>query len=83
VTAELLKANPTCKTCRFFERVETRPEEGFCKENSPQVTILLIPQANHITGQMGAMPQPIASWPTVTDDLWCGRYTAKWAKLDS
>lgn len=79
---DLIK-KPTCTTCKFFERVEEANGEGACKENSPQTTIVMIPDRNGFTGEMGMIPRPVSCWPTVTDNLWCGRYTAKWAGLQS
>lgn len=79
---ELIK-RPTCSTCKFFVREATEPDEGACKENSPQLTVVMIPQQNAL-GHNQPIPMPIAAWPTVKDTLWCGRYGAKWAgKLDS
>ncbi len=74
---------PTCTTCKFFERNAETPAEGTCKENSPQTTIVMIPQQNPFTGEMAMGPRPVSCWPAVTDDLWCGRYEAKWARFDS
>lgn len=79
---DLIK-KPTCATCKFFERQAKTPNEGLCKENSPQTTIVMVPEMNAFTGQMGMIPKPVSCWPMVTEDLWCGRYAATWARLDS
>jgi len=81
--AELLLKKPTCKTCKFFDRHETQADEGSCRESSPQLTVVMMTQRNEISGGAIQIPTPLAAWPNVKDDMWCGRYTAKWAKLDS
>ena len=81
--SELLKSDPTCKTCKFFRRESTSENEGTCKENSPQTTVVMVPEMNAFTGQMGMIPRPVSCWPMVTEDLWCGRYAAKWGQLNS
>lgn len=82
MTTELIKT-PTCTTCKFFVRAAEAQAEGSCKENSPQLTVVLIRQANMVSGGMMEVPTPLAAWPNVSDQMWCGRYAAKWARLDS
>jgi hypothetical protein len=78
---DLIK-RPTCATCKFFDRNDTAPTEGSCKENSPQLTVVMM-RSNSAIGQPIEIPTPLAAWPNVGDSMWCGRYAAKWARLDS
>jgi hypothetical protein len=69
----------TCKTCKHFDRNETESAQGLCRERSPQVSALVLPHTNQLTGQVSMLPQVVANFPQVGDDCWCGQYTAKWA----
>lgn len=79
---ELLK-KPTCTTCKFFDRNETAKAEGSCKEGPPQLTVVILRQQSPVDGRVLEVPTPLAAWPNVSDEMWCGRYTAKWAKFDN
>lgn len=52
-----------CSTCKWAEPAE---QVYFCHRNPPMVTVLTDPN-----GQ----PTPVAAWPPVRPDQWCGEHT--------
>ena len=71
----------TCKTCKHFDRTTTEAAQGLCRESSPQVSIVMLPQQSLVSKEIQMVPQMVANFPQVGDDCWCGRWDGKWAKL--
>lgn len=73
---------PACQRCRW-----SAPEQGAlaCRRNPPQVTIVMVPvQPNALMTKqaMGFTPQPLAAFPFVHRDMWCGAFELAAAKMD-
>lgn len=74
---------PACQRCRW-----SAPEQGAlaCRRNPPQVTIVMVPvEGNALKLQpqrMGFTPQPLAAFPFVHRDMWCGAFELAAAKMD-
>ena len=47
-----------CDECRFWDKISTLPDSGFCRRRSPRIT--------------GGMNQTL--WPTTYNDDWCGKF---------
>ena len=61
----------TCKNCTFRDTTTST-----CRANPPQVSVLLVPSGvNPLTRQAMMQPQPVAAFPPVDDEGWCGRYS--------
>lgn len=57
-----MKNKPACGTCKFFKRNDER--SGTCHFNAPLPTSLTT----------GGWHAPVAEWPHVNDDDWCGEH---------
>jgi hypothetical protein len=58
-----------CKDCKF--RVD-----GECRRYPPQVSIVMMPTKVAVAGPT-LQPSPLATFPPVEDDLWCGEFTVR------
>lgn len=64
-----------CDACKWYDRAGD--ESGLCKESSPQVAVIMIPQKHMMTGEMSVQPQAICNFPMVPKDCWCGKFQGK------
>lgn len=60
----------TCLTCKHkvVEGAGKAKPQMFCRRNPPTATILMIP------GPQGVAPVPVAAFPPVQPDMWCGEH---------
>lgn len=74
-TPDILRG--TCGTCKWFDRGVEEPKAGFCRESSPQVAIIELPQQNALTREVRMIPQVVANFPQVGEDCWCGKWVSR------
>lgn len=73
-----LSLRSTCIRCKHFDPVEGMQQDGgLCRESSPQVTIVLVPQTNLMSRETQMVPNPISAFPQVAGDCWCGQWASK------
>ena len=61
----------TCKSCKYRNDDE-------CRRHPPHVSVVMIPSKSALSG-MSLNPSPVAAFPNVNEDLWCGEYAPKMA----
>lgn len=84
----LLGAHPsTCSTCEYFNPISEpgKPLGGQCRIGPPDTHVVLLPPAELTSAERqfldgrGPGPQimPVAIWPGVDGDAWCGAHSER------
>jgi hypothetical protein len=59
----------SCNSCKFRQDDE-------CHRYPPQTTVVMIPTKTALSG-MQLQPSPVAAFPNIGEDSWCGEYSVK------
>lgn len=76
----------TCKTCRHWFGENLKGEDdmqlGQCRRYPPTLCMVVTTHLNEITNATQQQILPVARYPTVSEELWCGEHTVMIALLN-
>jgi len=63
----------SCSSCKHRKEDE-------CRRFPPQVSVVMIPNQTALSG-MQLQPSPVAAFPNIADDSYCGEYSVKFSMV--
>ena len=60
----------TCAHCKYRHEDE-------CHRYPPHVSVVMVPVNNALSVRPSLQPSPVAAFPNIGEDSWCGEFSVK------